>query len=95
MYTTLAKQLEYTSDHNTLKTYLHWNYRSQKPAKKLKLNILNKTLFKDLLETNLINIAAILRTPSLRDLDQATLSLIQALTKIYTGSARRSINKSL
>ncbi|APA05858.1 hypothetical protein sscle_01g006280 [Sclerotinia sclerotiorum 1980 UF-70] len=94
-YTALAEQLECTSDHSTLKTYLHWNYRSQKPAKKLKLNTLNETLFKDLLETNLTNIAAIPRTPSLRDLDQAASSLTQALTKAYTGSARRSINKPL
>ncbi|APA10088.1 hypothetical protein sscle_05g048580 [Sclerotinia sclerotiorum 1980 UF-70] len=94
-YTALAEQLECTSDHSTLKTYLHWNYRSQKPAKKLKLNTLNETLFKDLLETNLTNIAAIPRTPSLRDLDQAALSLTQALTKAYTGSARRSINGPL
>ncbi|EDN91513.1 hypothetical protein SS1G_00916 [Sclerotinia sclerotiorum 1980 UF-70] len=94
-YTALAEQLECTSDHSTLKTYLHWNYRSQKPAKKLKLNTLNETLFKDLLETNLTNIAAIPRTPSLRDLDQAASSLTQALTKAYTGSARRSINGPL
>ena len=89
----IATDLDTTSDHLPLLTTIAWNRKSE-PLKRLRLDTVDKDLFRRLLKTSTCCIVPLPPHTSKHDLDILTESLIKAIGTAFNGSAQRSIGTS-
>jgi hypothetical protein len=91
--TTIASDLDVTSDHRSLLSRIPWDQRYSEPTRKLRFDTLDQPLFLSLLASNLMNVET--PEPNEESLDAVASSLSKAIHSAYQGAAKRSLGQTL
>jgi hypothetical protein len=89
--TTVAYDLDATSDHWPLITTIPWDQRYSEPSRKLRADTLDLPVFLALLASNLNGVEA--SSPTEASLDSTASNLVSAIHSAYQGSARRTLGQ--
>lgn len=89
-----ARQLNISSDHYPIQTWIPWDARHQEPLNRLKPDTLQPDLLKSLLQTKLQGLPGFPANPQPTELDKAAQSLVTAIREAYQGAAQRSTGQN-